>query len=165
MSAADLGAIILQMLRRHDGPCDFKVLVKKQCDSPHHSTPSIVVQPYMLEGKLHYELDDTTACTDGYKGLHVRMTFPYDAVSDIAVYLFDHQIIGDWFDLFIVKAAKEGQFYDDFGAVHSIIGIKTKDRDIDRVSAHLRMCARIKNIELSRHAPATEPQAPEDHGA
>ena len=75
------------------------------------------------------------------------------------VVLFREGGAGDWFDLYIVKAAKEGQFSHDFDAIHSIIQcINTKDRDIDRVSAHLRMCARMKNIPEER-------QAPEDHGA
>lgn len=143
----------MQMLRRDDGPCDFKVLVREEYNSWQNGSPKIVVQPYMLEGRLHYVLRDTTA----FEGLHVHMTVPHHEVSDIAVYMFDHRRIGDWFDMEIVKAdVDEGVCWEkgDPDAMHYLIRhIKTQDRDIERVSAHLRMCARMKNIPQEPQAP------------
>ena len=145
MSVSDLKAAIAEMLYKKDGPCDFKMTIKRQHDSSWHGTPLICIQPCIHMGSLKYVLRDTSA----FKGPHVEITFGEDEVKDIATYLFDN--MGDRntsFEMYVVQTAKEGFFKDNpeqtFGSFH----YDRAKRDIDALVTKIRMCGQMTNIPL-----------------
>ena len=143
MSVADLKAAIAEILHKDDGPCDFKMTIKRQHDSSWHGTPLICIQPCILAGSLKYVLRDTSA----FKGPHVEITFGQDELKDIATYLFDNMGDRDTsFDLYVVQTAKEGIFKDNPEQTFGSFYYDRKKRDIDALVTKIRMCGQMKNI-------------------